>query len=477
MNNINHNIRPPFDTLLVEIADYAHHYNSSSAEALDTARYALLDALGCAMLALHEPACQRHLGPIVPGAVLANGARVPGTSHALDPVQAAHNIGAMIRWLDYNDTWLAAEWGHPSDNLGAILGCADYISRQGAIPLTMYDVLNAMIKAYEIQGVLALNHSFNRVGIDHVILVKIASTAVATALFGGDRQTIINALSNAWIDGGALRSYRHAPNTGWRKSWAAGDACARAVQHALLALKGEMGYPSALTAAQWGFQDVMFNGRPIELVQPLGSYVMENILFKVRYPVEFHAQTAVECAIQLHSKIRSRFADINRIELLTQEAAMRIINKTGPLHNHADRDHSLQYAVAIGLLFGDLESHHYSDDVAADPRIDHLRSKMLVTESSDYSRDYLDPQKRSITNQITIHFKDGSRESATVEYPIGHRRRRDLAKPLLIEKFEKSLNTVFPSDRAETLLKLMQDPTQLAAMPVSQFMTLWVKTE
>lgn len=475
MHNINYNERPPVDTLLTEIADYAHDYNSASAEALDTARCCLMDALGCAMLALHEPECQRHIGPIVPGAVLANGARVPGTTHELDPVQAAHNIGSMIRWLDYNDTWLAAEWGHPSDNLGAILACADYISRQGATPLTMYNVLNAMIKAYEIQGVLALNHSFNRVGIDHVILVKIASTAVATALFGGDKQTIINALSNAWLDGGTLRSYRHAPNTGWRKSWAAGDAAARAVQHALLALKGEMGYPSALTAPQWGFQDVMFKGQPLALAQPLGCYVMEQILFKVSYPVEFHAQTAVECAIQLHSRIKSRFAEIDRIELETQEAAMRIINKTGPLHNHADRDHSLQYAVAIGLLFGDLESCHYSDEVAEDPRIDHLRSKMIASEKSSYSHDYLDPQKRSIANSITIHFKDGSVEQVEVEYPIGHRRRRDQAKPLLIEKFEESLGSSFPSSRAEILLNLMQDPTQLAAMPVDQFMALWVK--
>ncbi len=476
MSNINHNTRPPFDTLLVEIAHYAQHYNSASAEALDTARYCLMDALGCAMLALHEPECQRHLGPIVPGAVLTNGVRVPGTTYELDPAQAAHNIGSMVRWLDYNDTWLAAEWGHPSDNLGAILACADYISRQGTTPLTMNDVLNAMIKAYEIQGVLALNHSFNRVGIDHVILVKVASTAVATALLGGDQQTIINALANAWLDGGTLRTYRHAPNTGWRKSWAAGDATARAVRHALLALKGEMGYPSALTAPQWGFQDVVFKGQPLALAQPLDCYVMEQILFKVSYPVEFHAQTAVECAIQLHNRIKSRFAEIDHIKLATQEAAMRIINKTGPLHNHADRDHSLQYAVAIGLLFGDLESHHYSDEVAEDPRIDHLRSKMVVSENSHYSHDYLDPQKRSIANNIAIHFKDGSVEQAAVEYPIGHRRRRDQAKPLLIEKFENNINSNFPSSRAESLLQLMRDPAQLAAMPVDQFMTLWVKT-
>jgi 2-methylcitrate dehydratase len=479
MGSLNYNARPPFDTLLATIADYAHSYNSSSAEALDTARYSLMDALGCAMLALHELECQRHLGPVVPGAVLPNGARVPGTAYELDPVQAAYNIGVQIRWLDYNDTWLAAEWGHPSDNLGAILACADYSSRQsmnrGIAPLTMYDVLNAMIKAYEIQGVLALKNSFNRSGIDHVILVKVASTAVATALLGGFQQTIINALSNAWIDGGSLRTYRHAPNTGWRKSWAAGDATARAVRHALLAIKGEMGYPSALSAPQWGFQDAMFGGKPIELAQPLGCYVMEHILFKVSYPVEFHAQTAVECAIQLHNRIKPRLSAIEHIELTTQEAALRIINKTGPLHNHADRDHSLQYAVAIGLLFGDLESRHYSDEVATDPRIDHLRSKMMVSENSDYSRDYLDPQKRSIANGVTIYFKDGSVEKAAIEYPIGHRRRRDVAKPLLIEKFETNLNTVFTQARSETLLKLMLEPSQLVAMPVDQFMGLWVK--
>lgn len=473
------NIRPPFDALLVEIADYAHGYDSASAEALDTARLVLMDALGCAMLALHEPECQRHIGPVVPGATLQNGARVPGTNHELDPIQAAHSIGAMIRWLDYNDTWLAAEWGHPSDNLGAILACADYLCRQRRTrnekPLTMIDVINAAIKAHEIQGVLALDNSFNRVGIDHVILVKIASTAVATMLLGGSREQITNALSNAWLDGGTLRAYRHAPNTGWRKSWAAGDATARAVRHALLAINGEMGYPSALTTTGWGFQDVMFEGRPIVLTQPLGCYVMEHVLFKVSYPVEFHAQTAVECAIQLHGKIKSRLAEIDRIEIATQEAAMRIINKSGPLHNHADRDHSLQYAVAIGLLFGTLESRHYSDEVAEDPRIDHLRDKMVVSENKEYSRDYLDPQKRSIANSVTIHFKDGTTEQATVEYPIGHRRRRDAAKPVLIEKFKHNIATVFEQRKCEELVELMLKPAGLVAMPVDEFMYLWVR--
>lgn len=471
------NIRPPFDRLPTEIADYVHDYDTASSEALDTARYVLMDALGCAMLALHEPECQRHIGPIVPGMSLTHGARVPGTSHELDPVQAAHSIGAMVRWLDYNDTWLAAEWGHPSDNLGAILACADYISRQrrkqGETPLMMQDVINATIKAHEIQGVLALNNSFNRAGIDHVILVKIASTAVATALLGGTKEQIINALSNAWLDGGTLRAYRHAPNTGWRKSWAAGDATARAVRHALLAIDGEMGYPSALTAPRWGFQDVMFGGKPVTLAQPLGCYVMEHVLFKVSYPVEFHAQTAVECAIQLHGKVKSRLSEIVRIEIATQEAAMRIINKSGPLHNHADRDHSLQYAVAIGLLFGTLESVHYSDDVAADPRIDCLRDKMSVSENTQYSRDYLDPEKRSIANAITLHFADGSSEHAAVEYPIGHRRRREVAKPLLIEKFENSIATVFERQRCDELLDLMLKPAELFSLPVDEFMSLW----
>jgi 2-methylcitrate dehydratase len=470
------NVRPAPDQILVAIADYALNYKTTSDEARETAVYCLLDALGCSILALSSDAeCRKHLGPVVPGATLENGVPIPGTDYQLDPVQAAFNIGTMVRWLDYNDTWLAAEWGHPSDNLGTILAVADYVSRHHGKTYSMTDVINTMIKAYEIQGVLALKNSFNRVGIDHVILVKIASVAVATALLGGDKETIINAISNAWADGGTLRAYRHAPNTGWRKSWAAGDATSRAVRHALLAINGEMGYPSVLSVPQWGFYDVAFKGKTFELERPFGSYVMENILFKVSYPVEFHAQTAVECAIQLHERVKNRLDDINHIELSTQEAAVRIINKTGPLHNHADRDHSLQYAVAIGLLFGTLESHHYSDQTAADSRIDCLRDLMTVAEDKQFSEDYLDPDKRSIANSVTIHFKNGNVIQEVVEYPIGHRRRRQEAKPLLLEKLAANLGSHYPKQKVDRLSSLLLDHKSLLVMPVNEFMDLWRK--
>src|SRR5216110_911924 len=373
------NVRPAPDKVLTDIADYVTKYRIASPEAYETARYCLMDTLGCGFEALEYPACTKLLGPIVAGTVVPNGAKVPGTKFQLDPVQAAFNLGAMIRWLDFNDTWLAAEWGHPSDNLGGILMTADWLSRHTK-PLAMRDVLTAMIKAHEIQGVLALENSFNRVGLDHVVLVKVASTAVVTSLLGGSLEQVVNALSNAWIDGGALRTYRHAPNTGSRKSWAAGDASSRAVRHALMARQGEMGYPSALTAPKWGFQDVVFRGQPLALAQPLGSYVMENILFKISFPAEFHAQTAVECAVKLHPQVVARLDDIARIEIITHESAIRIIDKTGPLHNPADRDHCLQYMTAIGLIFGALTADHYEDATAADPRIDALRAKMIVTE-------------------------------------------------------------------------------------------------
>lgn len=470
------NHSPTTDPLLINIADYVSSDISASDEAIETARYALFDALGCAILALQYDECRRRLGPLVPGATLANGVPVPGTDYQLDPVQAAFNISTQVRWLDYNDTWLAAEWGHPSDNLGAILACADYRNRHMSKhlpPLTMHDVIEAMIMAYEIQGILALENSFNRLGIDHVILVKIASTAVATKLLGGDRQMIINALSNAWVDGGTLRSYRHAPNTGWRKSWAAGDAASRAVRHALMALDGEMGYPNTLTTPQWGFEAVCFNGQPLIINRPFGNYVMENLLFKVSYPVEFHAQTAVECAVKLHSAVAPHIEQITRIELHTQEAAMRIINKTGPLHNPADRDHSLQYAVAIALLFGTLESHHYSDEVAADPRIDQLRNKMRVTEDKKFSDDYQAPDKRSIGNQIVIHFENESIDDVTVEYPIGHRRRRSDAYPLLELKFHYNLAQHYSTSKKAQLAALMQNQETLLTMPVNHFMDLW----
>ena len=474
MSTADNNIRPPFDSVLLETADYVSDHVINNEEAMQTARYCLLDSLGCAIQALQHEECRRHIGPIVPGATLKNGARVPGTQHELDPMQAAFNIGVLVRWLDYNDTWLAAEWGHPSDNLGAILACADYLNRQGRKQLTMQEVLEAMVKTYEIQGIMALENSFNQVGIDHVILVKVASTAIATWMLGGDREAITNALSNAWADGGTLRAYRHAPNTGWRKSWAAGDATSRAVRLALMSCDGEMGYPSTLSAPHWGFYDVMFKGRPFKLARPFGSYVMENILFKVAYPVEFHAQTAVECAIRLHDKVIGRLDEIDHIELSTQEAAMRIINKSGPLHNPADRDHSLQYAVAIGLLFGGLESHHYSNEVAADPRIDELRVKMHASENKAYTQDYFDPDKRAIAKTVTVNFSDGTMEQAAVEYPVGHRRRREEARPLLEAKFRSSLELHYDDKTVEQLCSLMLDHERLLAMPVDEFMGLWV---
>jgi 2-methylcitrate dehydratase len=466
--------RPAPDALLTEIADYVLQSDCSSAEARRIARYCLMDTLGCGILALGFPACAKLLGPVVPGAELARGARVPGTPYELDPVAAAFNIGAMIRWLDFNDTWLAAEWGHPSDNLGAILAVADYSSRRGT-PLTMADVLTAMIQAHEIQGVLALNHSFNRVGLDHVLLVRIASTAVATRLMGGGRDEIVNAVSNAWLDGGALRTYRHAPNTGSRKSWAAGDATSRGVRHALLALAGEMGYPSALTAKGWGFQDVLFKGKPIALERPLGSYVMENVLFKISFPAEFHAQTAVEAALKLHPAVAQRIGDIDRIAIETQEPGVRIIDKTGPLANPADRDHCLQYMVAVPLLFGRLTAEDYEDEVARDPRIDALRAKMVVTENAAFSRDYLDPDKRAIGNAVQVYFRDGTRtERVAIDYPIGHRRRREEGIPQLVAKFERSIATLFGAEQRAAITAACADQARLEALRVEEFMALWV---
>jgi 2-methylcitrate dehydratase len=462
------------DPLLTNIADYVSSFRIDSSEAFDTARLCLMDSLGCAMLALKYPACTKLLGPIVPGATMEKGARVPGTNFELDPVQAAFNFGAMIRWLDYNDTWLAAEWGHPSDNLGAILPLADYLSRNGK-PISMRDVLIAMIKAHEIQGVLALTNSFNRAGLDHVILVRIASTAIATAMLGGSTQQIINALSNAWIDGGALRTYRHHPNTGSRKSWAAGDAASRGVRHALMAMSGEMGYATALSAPLWGFSHVLFAGKPIELSRPLGSYVMENVLFKISFPAEFHAQTAVECAIKLHPQVRDRLEQIEKIVVHTQESAVRIIDKTGELKNPADRDHCIQYMVAVPLIFGELTADHYEDKFAKDPRIDSLRAKMQVVEDKRYSVDYLDPAKRSIPNAIQVFFRDRtSSEKVEVEYPIGHRRRRDEGVPLLWEKFEKNLATRFANKRREAIAAAFSDTSSFDVMPVNRFVDLFL---
>lgn len=468
--------RPEPDALLQQIADYTLATDQiTSAEAFDTARLCLMDTLGCGLLALAYPACTKLLGPIVPGATLpGRGARVPGTSHELEPVQAAFNIGALVRWLDFNDTWLAAEWGHPSDNLGGILAVADWLSRGGQ-PLTMRDVLVAMIQAHEIQGVLALENAFNRVGLDHVLLVRIASTAVVTRLLGGTREQIIDALSNAFLDGGALRTYRHAPNTGSRKSWAAGDATSRAVRHALFALRGEMGYPSALTAKGWGFHDVLFRGEPITVpAQGFGTYVMEHILFKISFPAEFHAQTAVEAAITLHPQVASRLDAIGRIVIETQESGKRIIDKTGPLANPADRDHCIQYMVAVPLLKGSLTAADYEDAIANDPRIDALRAKMEVVENADYTRDYLDPAKRSISNAVQVFFRDGSAtERVAVEYPIGHRRRRSEGVPVLLAKFKAALQAHLPGPAVESIQALCADPIQLSSMPVRDFMHLF----
>jgi 2-methylcitrate dehydratase len=486
------NVRPPADPLLAEIADYVLNFTTPSPEALDTARWCLADTLACGIMALAYPACTKLLGPVVPGTTIAHGARVPGTGYELDPVQAAFNIGTIVRWLDFNDTWLAAEWGHPSDNLGAILAVNDWLSRHqssGASPaafqsairnppsvIVMRDVLVAMVKAHEIQGVLALENSFNRVGLDHVLLVRIASTAVATALLGGTREQIINALSHAWLDGSALRTYRHAPNTGSRKSWAAGDATSRAVRLAFIALTGEMGYPSALSAKTWGFQDVSFRGQPVKLARPLGSYVMEHILFKLSFPAEFHAQTAVECALQLHPLVRDRLPDIERIELTTHESAIRIIDKTGPLHNPADRDHCLQYMTAVGLIFGELTADHYEDRVAADPRIDTLRATMVVSEDKQYSRDYLDSEKRSIANAVQVFFRDGTKTAKiVVEYPIGHRRRRTEAVPVLQQKAEAAFLAHYGAVKAGQLMNLFADRAALEAMPVHEFNAAFVK--
>ncbi len=465
--------RPPFDPLLRQIADYVCDFNSPSEEALNTARYCLLDTLGCGLLALKYPACTKLLGPLVPGTIVPNGARVPGTNYVLDPVTAAFNIGTLVRWLDFNDTWLAAEWGHPSDNLGAILAVADYSTRnaeRGMRSFTVRDILLAMIKAHEVQGILALENSFNRVGLDHVLLVRIASTAVATHLLGGTREQIMNAVSNAWLDGGALRTYRHAPNTGSRKSWAAGDATARAVQHAFMAIKGEMGYPSALSAPKWGFSDVLFNGQPIKLARPFGCYVMEQVLFKISFPAEFHAQTAVEAAIRLHPEVRDRLDQIERVEMHTHESAIRIIDKTGPLHNPADRDHCLQYMTAIGLIFGGLTADHYEDATAADPRIDALRAKMVVKEDPRYTREYLEADKRAIANAVQIFFRDGTAtEKVEMDYPVGHRRRRAEGIPLLVEKFHANAATCFTSERAASLVRLFANTAALEGMAVNEF--------
>ncbi|WP_027955669.1 bifunctional 2-methylcitrate dehydratase/aconitate hydratase [Halobacillus kuroshimensis] len=463
------------DPVLREIASYAVHGEITSEEAMETAQYVLMDTLGCGFLALRYPECTKHLGPIVPGTVVPDGARVPGTSYVLDPVHAAFNIGCMIRWLDYNDTWLAAEWGHPSDNIGGILAAADYISRtrlrSGQEPMTMHEVLEYIVKAHEIQGILALDNSLNREGLDHVLFVKVATTAVVTAMFGGKTEDVTNAVSQAWIDNSSLRTYRHAPNTGSRKSWAAGDATSRGVRLALMTMKGEMGYPTALSADGWGFQDVLFSGKELTLSRSFGSYVMENILFKISFPAEFHAQTAAEAAIHLHSQVKDKLDEIEKITITTHESAIRIIDKKGPLHNPADRDHCLQYITAIGLLYGELNADHYEDETARNPAIDKLRDLMETIEEETYTRDYLDPDKRSIANAVQVFFSDGtSTDPVAVEYPIGHRRRRDEGLPLLLNKFQNNVKTRFSFKQTNKLLNLCEDYEALTRTTVPQFM-------
>jgi len=476
------NVRPQPDRVLVDIVDYVLDFEVDSALALTTARYCLLDTLGCGLEALSYPACTKLLGPVVPGTIVPHGAKVPGTSFQLDPVQAAFNIGAMIRWLDFNDTWLAAEWGHPSDNLGGILATADWLSRtaiaRGKPPLAMRHVLEAMVKAHEIQGCIALENSFNKVGLDHVLLVKLASTAVVGEMIGLTRDELVNAVSLAMVDGQSLRTYRHAPNTGSRKSWAAGDATSRAVRLALIAKTGEMGYPSALTAKTWGFYDVSFKGQPFKFQRPYGSYVMENVLFKISFPAEFHAQTAAEAAMTLHGMLAQqgkRAQDIKRITIRTHEAAIRIIDKTGPLANPADRDHCIQYMVAVPLLFGRLTAADYEDDVAQDPRIDALRAQTVCVEDPQFTKDYHDPAKRSIANALTVELDDGTTlEEVVVEYPIGHKRRRDEGIPLLIEKFRTNLARRFPAKQQQAILDASLDAARLEAMPVNEYVDLYM---
>ena len=460
--NVETNVRPNPDDVLVKIADYVLDKQIESEEAYNTARYCLMDTLGCGLLALTFPDCVKLLGPYVEGTEVPGGVRVPGTKHILDPVKGAWDIGAIIRWLDFNDTWLAAEWGHPSDNLGGILATADYLSQknisEGKDPLSMKDVLTYMIKAHEIQGILALENSFNRVGLDHVILVKVASTAVISAMLGLNKEQTIDALSQAWVDGQSLRTYRHAPNAGPRKSWAAGDATSRALQLVLLTQKGQIGYPSVLTTPTWGFYDVQFKGEQFSLPREFTSYVMENVLFKISFPAEFHAQTSVEAAVILHEEIKDRIDEIETVEITTHESAIRIISKEGTLNNPADRDHCIQYMTAIGLLKGDLVAEDYEDDVASDPRIDELRSKMVIKEDERYTKEYLEEEKRSIANAIVIHFKDGSStEQVEVEYPIGHRRRREQGIPLLIEKFKANLGTQCSENRTKEILSICED--------------------
>ena len=478
-------VKQEFDKEIIDIVDYVENFEIKSDVAYETAWNCLLDTLGCGLEALEYEECKKLLGPIVPGTVVTNGVRVPGTNYELDPVQGAFNIGAMIRWLDFNDTWLAAEWGHPSDNLGGILATADWLSRAavaaGRPPLKIHDVLTAMIKAHEIQGCIALENSFNKVGLDHVVLVKVASTAVVAKMLGLTREQTLNAVSLAWVDGQALRTYRHFPNAGSRKSWAAGDATSRAVRLALIAQTGEMGYPSVLTAKVWGFYDSLFRGNPFKFQRPYGSYVMENILFKISFPAEFHSQTAVEAAMTIHGLMKAAgktAADIASVKIRTHEACIRIIDKKGPLGNPADRDHCIQYMVAVPLIFGRLTARDYEDDIASDPAIDALREKIVCVEDPAFTVDYHDPSKRSIANALTVEFKDGSKfDEVVVEYPIGHARRRTDGIPLLIEKFKINLARIFNADQQKKILEVSMDYKKLSEMAVNEYVDLYVNKD
>ena len=471
------NVRPNPDDLILKIANYVHDYEIKNDEAINTAKYCLMDTIGCGLLALTFPECKSLLGPHVEGTEVPNGVRVLGTNYKLDPIKAAWDNGAIIRWLDFNDTWLAAEWGHPSDNLGGILSACDYISQNfPEKEITVKEIIFSMIKAHEIQGVLALENSFNRVGLDHVLLVKIASVAVISVILGLNKEQTIDALSQAFVDGQSLRTYRHAPNAGPRKSWAAGDATSRAMQLVWLTKKGQIGYPSAITAPIWGFQDVLFKGKNLVLKQEFESYVMENVLFKISFPAEFHAQTAVEAAVKLHPTIKDKFDEIEKIKIITHESAIRIISKKGKLNNPADRDHCLQYMIAVGLLKGNLVAEDYEDDVASDPLLDQLRDKMEVEENKKFSEDYLDPAKRSIANSLQIFFKDGtSTDVEEVHYPIGHKNRRSEGIPILINKFERNLNTQFSNQHASEIMSLFEDDERLFKLPVSEFVDFFVK--
>lgn len=476
------NVRPKPDKVLVDIVDYVTKYTIKSKEAYETARYCLMDTLGCGFEALEYPACTKLLGPVVQGTVVPNGAKVPGTQFQMDPIQAAFNIGTMIRWLDFNDTWLAAEWGHPSDNLGGILATADWLSRTavaaGKKPLTVQDVLTGMIKAHEIQGCIALENSFNKVGLDHVVLVKVASTAVVAQMMGLTRDEILNAVSLAWVDGQSLRTYRHSPNTGSRKSWAAGDATSRAVRLALIAKTGEMGYPGVLSAKTWGFYDVLFKGNAFKFQRPYGSYVMEQVLFKISFPAEFHSQTAVEAAMTINAELKKlgkTDKDIKKITIRTHEACIRIIDKKGPLNNEADRDHCVQYMVAVPIIFGRLTASDYEDAIANDPRIDVLRDKIVCVEDVNYTKDYHDPKKRSIANALTVEFTDGKKiKEIVVEYPIGHKRRRKEGMPVLVAKFKTNLARQFPPKQAAAILALCSDAKKLSTTPVNEFVDMMV---